>query len=199
MSDEEIDLTFEEIKEGRVKPPPKSNGRKRDSRALPKPEKFVEMFKLTHRQARFVLHYEGNASKAAEAAGFKHPGQSGHTLMQKEKVREAIKFRELYEPKPGIASRQERQRWWSAVMRGMDEKGNRVTYKMPDRLKASELLAKSEGDFLELKDDGQGGPGGNKNQFVVVLPWENQQPQGIEAAKDVTPDEGQAEATADSE
>lgn len=42
----------------------------------------------------------------------------------------------------GVASRLDRQRLWTAIM--LD-----AGAKTPDRLKASELLGKSEGDFLD--------------------------------------------------
>lgn len=43
---------------------------------------------------------------------------------------------------PTIATRLERQEFWTSVLRSEDES-------MKDRLKAAELLGKSEGDFLE--------------------------------------------------
>lgn len=56
------------------------------------------IFGLTGRQAAFVWFYLGparlNASKAAKLAGYspRHPNQSGHQVLQSERVREALRF-----------------------------------------------------------------------------------------------------------
>lgn len=57
-------------------------------------------------------------------------------------IQSAIRSREEQRRAELIADRESRQIFWSAIMR--DENETMVT-----RLKASELLAKSEGDFLE--------------------------------------------------
>ena len=56
---------------------------------------------------------------------------------------EAIKSRQNKENAPLIANRQDRQAFWSKVMYDEDQI-------MKNRLKASELLGKSEADFTEI-------------------------------------------------
>lgn len=99
---------------------------------------------MTPKQRRFIEHYTGNATKAAIAAGYseKTAYRIGAELLQKTSVKEAIQQREEQRLSEAIANREERQIFWSAIMRNAEEK-------TADRLKASELLAKSNGDFLE--------------------------------------------------
>ena len=96
---------------------------------------------MTPKQKRFIEHYTGNATKAAIAAGYseKTAYRIGAELLQKTSVSEAIQERESQRLSEAIASREDRQEFWSAIMRNAEEK-------TADRLKASELLAKSGGD-----------------------------------------------------
>lgn len=100
--------------------------------------------KLTARQQAFVEAYAGNATAAALAAGYseKTARSQGQRLLTKADIKDAIKAREAKRLAPTIATRQERQEFWTSVLRNEDEA-------MKDRLKAAELLGKSEGDFLE--------------------------------------------------
>jgi phage terminase small subunit len=106
---------------------------------------------LTPKQQRFVEHYAGNATQAAVMAGYskKTAYRIGAELLQKTSVSEAIKAREATESRARIASRQQRQEFWTETM--VDSGAE-----MKDRLKASELLGKSEGDFLDRVDLGGG-------------------------------------------
>lgn len=100
---------------------------------------------LTAKQKRFIEAYDGNATKAAIAAGYspKWADRQAHILIDKNReVREAIQRREEQRRSELIADRVARQTFWTAIMRDKDEA-------MATRLRASELLAKSEGDFLE--------------------------------------------------
>ena len=99
---------------------------------------------MTPKQKRFIELYDGNATRAAIAAGYseKTAYRIGAELLQKTSVSEAIQLREKERLSEAIASREERQIFWSDIMRNVEEK-------TADRLKASELLAKSNGDFLE--------------------------------------------------
>jgi phage terminase small subunit len=110
--------------------------------------------KLTTKQQRFVDLYSGNATEAARKAGYKASEGSlraiGAQNLTKLNIRAAIQGREKKRNEPHIASREERQGFWSDVMR--DEKA-----KMADRLKSSEYLGRSEGDFLDrTKHEGGG-------------------------------------------
>ena len=99
---------------------------------------------LTAKQRAFVEAYAGNGTEAAIAAGYsvKSAEKIARELLRKTTVVEAILGREKKALTPLIATRTKRQEFWSAVMSDSDED-------MKDRLKASELLGKSEGDFID--------------------------------------------------
>ena len=100
---------------------------------------------LTARQKRFVEAYDGNASEAARQAGYspKWADKFGPNLIGKNReIAAAIREREEKRVNSLILSREERQIFWSNVVRDPDED-------MKNRLKASELLGRSEGDYLE--------------------------------------------------
>ena len=102
------------------------------------------MAKLNAKRQAFVDAWEGNATAAALAAGYspKTAYSQGQRLLKTVEVQEAIKAREAQWLAPTIATRRERQEFWTSVLRNEDEA-------MKNRLKAAELLGKSEGDFLE--------------------------------------------------
>lgn len=107
---------------------------------------------LTKRQAAFVAAYDGPGSgvRAARAAGYAGDDSAlavvASKLLALAKVVAAIKARgEDDLPRVArelIADRSERQALWTAILRNPSEKTG-------DRLKAAELLGRSEGDFLE--------------------------------------------------
>ena len=102
---------------------------------------------LTAKQRRFVEAYDGNATQAAIAAGYSEKTAEviGHENLRKPKILAEIKAREVVRSTPLIASRAERQQFWSSVMRDKEQM-------MRDRLKAAELLGKSEADFVERQE-----------------------------------------------
>jgi len=103
---------------------------------------------LTPKQKRFVACYRGNGVAAAREAGYR--GKNGtlavtaHDLLQMSKIQEIIKAREDVRNDNLIAKREDRQRFWTSVM--LD-----VSQPMMARLRASELLGRSEGDFFESR------------------------------------------------
>lgn len=99
---------------------------------------------MTPRRRRFVEAYAGNATQAAIAAGFsaRTATSAGQRLLTIPEVSEAIQAREDQRLSALVADRTERQVFWTATMR--DE-----CQRTCDRLRASELLAKASGDFLE--------------------------------------------------
>lgn len=99
---------------------------------------------LTAMQQRFVEVYAGNGTEAAILAGYskKSAEKLARDLLRNPTVADAIRAREKKEIRPLIASRTARQEFWTNTMQDRDEE-------MKNRLKASELLGKSEGDFLE--------------------------------------------------
>jgi len=104
---------------------------------------------LTELRRRFVEAYcsnGGNALDAAAAAGYKQPHPEGARLLQSATVIQAIERLRLATTNAAIATREERQSFWTAMMRG-EEPGE-----PKDRLKASELLGKSQGDFIDRVD-----------------------------------------------
>ena len=120
--------------------------------------------KLTVKQQRFIDLYEGNATDAARKAGYKGNdvtlGQVGKENLQKPQIAEALRNRENERNTPLIADREERQAFWSGVFRGdnkqkivvgkgEDQEVVEIPPKMADRLKASELLGRSEADFID--------------------------------------------------
>lgn len=98
---------------------------------------------LTTRQKRFIEAYSGNAAEAARAAGYspKTADKIASQLMDKQEIIDAIHAREKERTSAEIMTREQRQIFWSSIMR---DDSQRIT----DRLRASELLAKSEGDFI---------------------------------------------------
>ena len=96
---------------------------------------------LTKKQQTFVDSYDGNASKAAEIAGYSCPGVEGNRLLKNAKVARAIREKERNQINPHIKSRVQRQKFWSDMMDSAKDNKS--------KLKASELLARSEGDFLD--------------------------------------------------
>jgi phage terminase small subunit len=102
---------------------------------------------LTPKQKAFCEYYAangGNATQAAIDSGYSEnsAGQIGEQNLKKLEIQEYIA--ELANPTENkrIANANEIKEFWSSVMREDAEK-------MADRLKASELLAKSGGMFIE--------------------------------------------------
>jgi phage terminase small subunit len=102
---------------------------------------------LTIRQQRFVALYQGNATEAAIQAGYsaKTARSIGQRLLTNVDIQEAIQTREKKAMRTHIADREQRQEFWTAAMQDTEQA-------MRDRLKASELLGRSAGDFLERHD-----------------------------------------------
>jgi len=102
---------------------------------------------FTTRQQRFIECYSGNATQAAIQAGYseKTARSAGQRLLTNVDIQSAIRSREEQRRAELIADREARQQFWTAIM--WDESES-----MTARLKASELLAKSCGDFLERID-----------------------------------------------
>ena len=102
---------------------------------------------MTPKQRRFVELYNGNATEAAIAAGYsrKTARSIGQRILTNVDIAEAIKAREDKELRHFIANREERQRLWTEIM-------NDPEMKTSDKLRASELLGRSEGDFIERRE-----------------------------------------------
>lgn len=109
---------------------------------------------LTEKQRRFVEAYmgkaAGNATKAARIAGYSGDditlASVGYENLRKPQIHAAINART--ESDPLVATRFDRQRFWTRVMLGKEFVGDEAPA-MKDRLKASELLGRSQLDFVE--------------------------------------------------
>lgn len=112
---------------------------------------------LTPKERRFVEAYNGNASEAAAIAGYARPA-TGHRILSRPDVADAIQNRERPLSERRIMDRTERQAWWTAMI--LD-----TTLAVKYRLKASELLAKSEADFIIRHE--LSGPNGNPIELQV--------------------------------
>ena len=53
---------------------------------------LIDMFKLTYKQASYVLYYKGNATEAARKAGYKQPNVLSARLSKNKLVQEAISY-----------------------------------------------------------------------------------------------------------
>lgn len=109
---------------------------------------------LTPKQQKFVDAYDGNGTAAARAAGYAGNdatlAQVASENLKKPEVLAAIQVRNQVPAQVraavaqagAVLTRAERQAFWSRVV--LDDGAE-----MRDRLKASELLGKSEADFKE--------------------------------------------------
>ena len=108
-------------------------------------QSFEHLMKtLTPKQKKFVLAYDGGTG-AEMAERLQMSAQSVWSYLGNPRIRRAIKLRGDKEGLSDlVAGRLERQLFWTMLMR--DEK-------MPVdlRIKASQLLGKSEADFIEKK------------------------------------------------
>lgn len=116
------------------------------------------MDKLHPKQQKFVDAYDGNAHQAALAAGYspKTAQVQASRLLTNVKVIAAIKAREEKPRSRRIATREDRQAFWTNVMNGNEKdiafkEGEKIEIdvQMKDRLKAAELLGRSEADFTD--------------------------------------------------
>ncbi len=108
---------------------------------------------LNYRQNLFAEYYaegetQGNAYKSAIKAGYSHKFalQAAPRLLENVRIKNAIAERTAKIRAESIATRKIRQQFWTATMQ--DE-----TQPMVVRLRASELLGKSEADFTENYTD----------------------------------------------
>jgi len=124
---------------------------------------------LTKQQRLFVDSYAGDIVEAMQTAGYQgsetYLRQYGSRLLADPKIMECLKDRSRFmtKRKSVIATREHRQAWWTDIMYNRDphskpakdKHGNPLPEELqPDipiqqRLKASELLGKSEGDFVD--------------------------------------------------
>ena len=109
-----------------------------------KPKEAIKA-EFTVKQQRFIDAYDGDIQKAAIKAGVSYI--YARKLYTKGNILRSIQNRQNTEVRPkAIMNRQQRQEFWTKVAKDEDEATR-------DRLRASELLGKSEADFVEVHLD----------------------------------------------
>lgn len=106
---------------------------------------------MNEKQRRFAEFYANNpnATQAAMAAGYsdRTARSQGQRLLTNVDIQEYIKELQEKAAVNRIASISQTKAFWSDIMNNTEEKTS-------DRLKASELLAKAAGAFLNNSDEG---------------------------------------------
>lgn len=101
---------------------------------------------FTLRQQKFIKAFAGNATEACRKAGYWGDDATlatqGWRLLRNAEVRAAIDAREEGAFAPIVLTREERQEAWSRIASDPREK-------TADRLKALEMLGRSQADFTE--------------------------------------------------
>lgn len=120
----------------------KRTAKTRAKRKASEPKKLpIKPRAFTDKQQRLIDCYAGDAKEAAKKAGISYG--YARQLLTKSNILATIQNRQETEIRPKtIADRQERQKFWTKIMRSRKEETK-------DQLKASELLGKSEADFTE--------------------------------------------------
>lgn len=114
---------------------------------------------LTAKQRRFCEAFTsngGNAVAAAREAGYKNCDPTGAENLGNPRIKTALEALRQSMTQAYIATREERQAFWTATMR--DQEAD-----LKIRLKASEILGRAQGDFIPEE---QGEPG---VQRIVIL------------------------------
>jgi len=103
---------------------------------------------MTPRQIAFVDYYaaSGNATEAAKKAGYseRYARENAPKLLRNTTIQQELYNRTKEVKESRIASIRERQEFWTSVLRGEETEAE-----MRDRLKASELLGRCQGDFVD--------------------------------------------------
>ena len=110
--------------------------------------------KLTEKQRRFVEAYmgqaKGNGTEAARLAGYKGNAATLNAVavenLRKPLIADAIRERRSNDPL--VLTREQLQEFWSRVALGLELDGDGIAA-MRDRLKATELLGKTQALFTE--------------------------------------------------
>lgn len=148
---------------------------------------------MSYKQKRFVDFFDGNATQAAKKAGYSHYASMGNENLNKPSIAKAIAEREKREKNNRIATRKERQIFWTRVLLGLESghkevvDGEVVEFppKMSDRLKASELLGRSEADFIEKIGIGGIGKDGEIKEIPLLFVKPPEQLPGNDPLKEI--------------
>ncbi|WP_414049790.1 terminase small subunit [Macrococcus animalis] len=108
--------------------------------------------KLSEKQKKFVDYYcsSGNATQSAIKAGYseKAARATSSRMLTNANIISAIEKRNLELEDERIADITEIKKFWTEILRGDGVKSPNW-YETKDRIKASELLAKTTGAFIE--------------------------------------------------
>jgi hypothetical protein len=121
---------------------------------------------LNERQKKFVAAYLlcGVASQAYRDAGYAGDANvvavSSHRLLRNPKIVAELEHQQREAAKTAIATRQQRQAFWTRIQ-------NDEALRPLERLKASELLARSHGDFIDKHEIT--GPNGGPIQIGTTV------------------------------
>jgi len=122
---------------------------------------------MTEQQKRFAEYYasEPNATASAIKAGYskKSARSQGQRLLTNDDILDYIQELQEQPEELRIASLREVKAFWSEIMNDDEQK-------VSDRLKASELLAKSAGAFAE-QNFADGEKTGRDDDVVIVMPY----------------------------
>ena len=134
---------------------------------------------LTERERNFAALYNGNGAESARRAGVRGSisvcSQAATRMLAEPGVIEIIEARQAIRSRPTIADRNERQEFWTTIMRDNDRDD-------ATRLRAAELLGRSEGDFLDRVQ-----VGADQSLAAIILEAKRRamarhEPQALEAA-----------------
>lgn len=146
------------------------------------PEQRAALDKLPPKRRTFVLAYlrSSNATDAAREAEYAKPKQEGCRLLTIADVRQAIDAFRVPAEDAAVMELEELRAFWTSVARGevddweehlvRSEEGTELVVekaraKLKDRLKATELLGKSLGAFVERRE--VTGANGGAHEVVI--------------------------------
>lgn len=117
---------------------------------------------MTVKQRRYVDCYDGDIKRSAKEAGISYVyAKELHAKTCYAYVLGALKKRNEEQSKKTIMSRQQRQEFWSKMTKEAE--------KDSDKLKASELLGRSEADFTDKLGIGGIGKDGEITAICITL------------------------------
>ena len=102
---------------------------------------------LTEKQRSFCESFSsngGNSLQAAITAGYKHPTKAGPRMLENGGIQQALELLRQVTTDTAIKTREQRQRFWSEIMDNQE-------IDIKSRLRASELLGRSQADFIERR------------------------------------------------
>lgn len=135
---------------------------------------------ITPREQKFCQEFARNGGVAGKAAIFAGYSQSFartqiHTVLERSYVQEYLKSITEKVEAEGIATIIDVQQFWTNIYQGKVDDGD-YPAKLSDRIRASELLAKSKGGFLDkvalVDTEGKSLPSINLNFIKADTPQE---------------------------